>query len=511
MQHALIMPVTMAWFRRTGACLLLMFTLTTGALAQPAGPAPGWYNVLHYGAKAHKDSNSTAAIQRAIDDCHRQGGGTLYFPAGEYMSGQLYLKSNVSFFFETNATLYASRNPNDYKHRSGVYQADNQAALPNEQALFYGDSVCNIGFFGKGRLHGQAVRKWEPLREVDGFIAAETENARQAGIPMERYYATEPKIRLVYINNASELTFRDITLEESPDWSLHLGNTSNAVIDGVTILTSLEAGVNADGIDIDGCRNVRIANCYIATGDDAICLKSTVRKGVYHPCENIVVNNCTLVSTSTALKIGTESHGDFRNIIFSNCTVSNTNRGISIVVRDGALVEDVYFTNLIINCSRKHFNWWGDADPIRFILLKRNPDSRLGTIRNIYVRDVVARGQGTSLIRGFEGRPLENIVLENVRLELASESLPDKRATDILRLENAKDITLRNVVLAWDTARGREAKWASALNSRLVNGLRVEGLQLKGSGGKGKLIRLEKTTGLYTSGEWNEGQVENAQ
>jgi hypothetical protein len=317
---------------------------------------------------------------------------------------------------------------------------------------------------------------------------------------MERYYAMEPKIRLVYINNASHLTFRDITLEESPDWSLHLGNTDNAVIDGVTILTSLDAGVNADGIDIDGCRNVRIANCHIETGDDAICLKSTVRKGVYHPCENIVVNNCTLVSTSTALKIGTESHGNFNHIIFSNCVIRNSNRGISIVVRDGSAVENVYFTNLIIECDRKHFNWWGDGDPIRFILLKRNGDSRLGNIRNIYLQNITATGMGTSLIKGFEGRPLQNIVLDNVRLTMQAESLPDKRAENILKVENVSGITLRHVSLGWDTTKGKEAKWTHAVHARQVKDLNLQWLKIEGGDGKTKPIRLGKTSGLQAEG-----------
>lgn len=466
----------------------------------PATAQPGWMNVTQHGVVANKDSVSTAALQRLIDECHQRGGGTLYFPAGEYCSGQLYLRSHVSFWLEANATLYASTNAAHYKPRSGAYIADNQTALPNEQALFYGDSVSHIGFYGKGRLHGQARRVWEPLREVDKFIERETENARQSGIKMERYYALEPKIRLIYIHKAAHITVRDITLEESPDWTLHLGHTDNAVIDGITLLSSLTAGVNADGIDIDGCRNVRISNCHIATGDDAICLKSTNRYGEYSACENIVVNNCTLTSTSTALKIGTESHGDFRNIIFSNCVISNTNRGISIVVRDGATVENVTFSDLIIHCNRKHFNWWGDGDPIRFILLKRNADSRLGRIRNVYVRNVLASGQGSSLIKGYEGRPLENIVLENVRLEMSAESLPDKRATDILQLQQLQNASLRNVQLVWNDADGREARWAWALHARQVSGLRLMDVEVNGRGGKQRPIRLDSCSRISTSG-----------
>ncbi len=484
----------------SGLFLILIFAFGIETHSQRAETVSGWINVLHYGVRACKDSNSTESIQRAIDDCHHSGGGTLFFPSGEYMAGQLYLKSNVSFFFEANATLYASRNPDHYRKRSGDYSADNQAALPNELALFYGDSVHHIGFYGKGRIHGQAERIWEPLRKVDLFIEKETENARKAGIPMERFYVTEPKARLVFINNASHITFRDITLEESPDWTLHLGNTDNAVIDGITILSSLDAGVNSDGIDIDGCRNVRIANCHIATGDDAICLKSTVWRGNYHPCENIVVNNCTLISTSTALKIGTETHGDFRNIIFSNCTVRNSNRGISIVVRDGATVENVLFSNLLIECNRKPFFWWGNGEPICIVLLKRNSDSRLGTIRNIRVSNVIARGQGTSLISGYEGKPLENIVLDNLQLLMQAEGLPDKRATDVLQLERITGINLRHVNLGWDSSQGSEPLWRAALLARKVKDLHLQWFTVYPAIRNNRIIRLEETPYVKTEG-----------
>jgi polygalacturonase len=225
-------------------------------------------------------------------------------------------------------------------------------------------------------------------------------------------------------------------------------------------------------------------------------LKSTIKNGIFHPCENIVVNNCTLESSSTALKIGTESHGNFNHIIFSNCVIRNSNRGISIVVRDGAIVENIFFTNLIIECNRKPFFWWGDADPIRFILLKRNPDSRLGVIRNVFVTNVVAKGQGTSLLQGFEGRPLENIVFDNVTLMLEPESLPDKRATDILQINSAKDVTLRNLTLGWNSTPTNGSKWNYAIRTNTLKHLTIQSLVLKEPIKKDRLLYFQNTTDL---------------
>jgi polygalacturonase len=328
-------------------------------------------------------------------------------------------------------------------------------------------------------------------------------NAKAYGISMQRFYAKDPKVKLVFINRAKDITVRDITLEESPDWGLHIGNATNVLIEGITVLSSLEKGVNSDGIDIDGCKNVRISNCNIATGDDAICLKSTLRNGQYSSCENIVINNCTLVSTSTALKIGTESYGDFKDIIFSNCIIRNSNRGIGIIVRDGATVENILFTNLFIECNRKHFNWWGDGDPIRFILLKRNPESRLGIIKNIYVKNVIATGQGTSFIKGFDGKPLENIVLDNLTLMLQPELLPDKRATAILQIETANKITIKDATMGWDKERGVEKAWTFALDAKEVNGLTLDNIQCVNPINKTTLIQLSAISNLATGGTSN--------
>ncbi|MBC8035095.1 MAG: right-handed parallel beta-helix repeat-containing protein [Chitinophagaceae bacterium] len=450
-------------FRKASVVLsTLIFTIETQLVLEAQPVATGIYPVSMYGAAGIKDSICTAAIQKTIDHCALAGGGTVYFAPGGYTSGQLYLKSNVNIYIDAGATVYASRNPDHFLKPRVKYEADDQIHSPNETCLFYGDHVSNVSLLGKGTLDGQAAHTWEDLKKVDAFIDRETAIAKAAGILMKQFYVKEPKVRMVFINNARNIDIRGITVQNSPDWSVHLGNGDGIVIDGVTILSSLEKGVNSDGIDIDGCSNVRVSNCYISTGDDAICLKSTLRKGQFSDCRNIVVNNCTLASSSSALKIGTESHGNFKDIIFSNCVI-NSNRGINIVVRDGATVENVLFTDLVMTCTRRHFNWWGDGDPIRMVVLKRTPQSRLGQIRNVTIRNVIARGAGTSSLMGFEERPLENIVLENIDITMEAEALPDRRATDIMNIDRIKGLRMQNIKLTWDTLKGILPAWGCAL------------------------------------------------
>ena len=459
-------------------CRLLLFvniTFCTSLFAQTKE-----FNIKNFGAIEAGSQNCAAAIQKTIDACALAGGGKIYFPAGKYLTSTFFLKSNVFLYLEAGAEILASRNPTDYTQSKGIYSTETDVPC-----LIMADKLENIGFEGPGKINGQAEHEWSDLKEMDNFIKNEIETAQKAGIEMKRAYAKDPKVCLFYITNCKNVRMSQITITASPNWAVHLANCSDVMIQGISLYSSLDKGVNSDGLDIDACKNVRIADCHIETGDDAICLKSTNKNGVYNSCENVTVTNCTLISTSTALKIGTESHGDFKNIVFSNSVISNTNRGIGIFVRDGANVDGVIFSNLVIECRRKHFNWWGDGDPIRFVLLKRKPESRMGSIRNVLVSNVIARGQGTSLIAGFEGegstpfKNLENIRIDNVHITQESEELADKRATSILKIKQISGVSIRNSSFLFAKT-NTEPLWNSAIEAINIQKLDMENCQVDG-------------------------------
>lgn len=123
-------------------------------------------------------------------------------------------------------------------------------------------------------------------------------------------------------------------------------------------------------MDIDGCNNVMINNCRIDTGDDALCLKTTLLNGQSRPCSYITITNCILTSSSAALKLGTESHADFEHITVSNCIIKNANRGLNMIIRDGGSARNILFSNLTISTQRKETFWWGNGDPIWFTIQK---------------------------------------------------------------------------------------------------------------------------------------------
>lgn len=419
-------------------------------------------NVLNEGVVSDSNLVQTSRIQQLINKCATAGGGKIIFPAGAYKTGGLVLKSNITFRVETGATIIASRDTNDYK----VAQNNSGDIIP---CLLYAKDAQLISIEGNGVIDGKATHYWGDLDMVDGFINDITENARKAGVPMKRYFHYKPYTCMIYFENCKFVSIRDITLTFSQFWTLHARWTDYMTISGVKIFSDMEKGINADGIDIDGCRNVTVSDCIVQTADDAIVLKTTALHGESRSCENITVSNCILETSSTALKLGTESHADFRYITFSNCVIRNSNRGLSIVIRDGATAENIQFSNILLECTRRHFNWWGNADPIWLVVLKRRPDSRVGHIRNVTFNNIIAHGMGTSKLEGFEGKPLENIRMNNVQFFMKAENYIDKRADDAFRATNVNDLWLTDVSVKWDKS-AIEPLWRNAFTFENVKG-----------------------------------------
>ena len=433
------------------------------------------FNIKDYGAVGDSSTYEQSAIQKAIDVCFEAGGGRVYFPPGKYTTGTIVLKSNVDLHLEAGAILQASRDTNHYKNDFIIYKKNDSGKTGDgaTPVLIYANNAENISITGKGKIHGQASRTYEDLRSVDGFIAEETENARQSGVEMKMYYKIPPYTCMVFLEECKFVTIRDVSMIESTDWTLHFKWCENVFVEGVYIFSSLEQGVNADGIDVDGSKNVTISNCIIETGDDAIVLKTTQTFGEARPCENVTVTNCVLSSTSTGLKLGTESFADFRFITFNNCVIRDSNRGLSIVIRDGATAENILFSDITLNCDRKHFNWWGNGDPIWLVVKKRSADSKIGHIKNVTFRNIQAVGQGTSKLEGFPGHPISNIKLSQVSLTMEAEDKPDKRATHAFEAQNVTGLQLDDVQVNWDDSKGIEKDWQYNLHFKDVTQLYI--------------------------------------
>jgi polygalacturonase/rhamnogalacturonyl hydrolase YesR len=377
------------------------------ALLQPSPASPqtgksGVWDVFDYGAKGDGQTMDTHAIQAAIDRCHLAGGGRVYLHGGRFLSGTIYLKSNVSLHIENGATLLGSKHQQDYPVRPSKLPSYHGTYLTNRM-LVYAEDADNISISGDGTIDGNG----------EDFFG------------IDQLEALTERPRIIHLRGCRNIRIQNITLRNSASWVQSYMSCENLLIDGITVDSRENRdirkarfadapGRNTDGLDIVDCRNVRIAHCFINSGDDGICLKSLSRK---EACRNIVITNCVITTNASGIKIGTESVGGFQDIVISNCTIYDTRLGgVDVMCVDGATVERI----LVSGITLRNIN--GAALFVR--LGKRGRMHRAdetpgaGSIRDISFRDIYGTGierYGCS-ITGVPGAPVENILLDNINL-----------------------------------------------------------------------------------------------
>lgn len=374
------------------------------------------YNVLDYGALGNGTDKDTEAIQNAIDACHRQGGGKVVLPGGRtYCSGSLVLRSDVEFCVESGAVLKASTDPQDYQFLDSEREwTDFQSnGVPSYINCEYNGRPYRYFIYAKG---GENIR-------ITGFGTIDGSEEMYYGKTIQYHIegAYYPRIPLILMEDVRHLTVRDITLARCAFWTLHMAGCKDVLVDSVRILNNLKMA-NSDGIDPDHCENVRIVNCHVECGDDCIVLKNTKGFETYGPCKNILISGCTLVSTSSAIKIGTESEDDFERIIIENCCISGTNRGISLQLRDKGNIRNVLISNIHVETRRFSEQWWGRAEPIYITVLDRKDGVTAGQIQNIRLRDISCEGENGFFISGSQGHVIKDISLEHIRLIMRKQS-----------------------------------------------------------------------------------------
>jgi hypothetical protein len=454
----------MAWL-----CFALLVSLPAPLLGAEGNVSI--FNVKNYGATGKKADNAQKAIQKAVDACAEAGGGTVYLPPGEYTSGTIHLRSHVRLYVETGATLFASQD----------------SAVFDKSTLLYGEDLENISIEGRGTVDGQAEYEWRLNDIDDAYIRDNQLLAQSLGKSLMRSF---PKARpkpsvyphMVLLLRCKDVRIAGLSFLHSPSWTINPYACERLTIDGVYIHTSLKDGVWADGIDPDGCKDVRIANSTIETGDDAIVFYSSNIWGPPLPCENITITNCRLSSASSALKFCDGNMNSVRNVTVDNCVITGANRGIAFMVYDGGYIENVVLSNLIINCQRFDWFWWGNGDPIYFTIQRRSESQGLplkpdeppaGSIRNVIIRNVIAHGKGSCLILGHPNSWLQNVSLENIKLFLSTDpSAAYDRTVNAMQFRYARDLKVRDLEVIWD--KPELSQWQSALYFQDVEGLKLE-------------------------------------
>lgn len=350
-------------------------------------------SVTDHGAIPNSPQIQTAAVQSAIDAASNRGGGTVFIPAGVFLTGTLVLHSHVTLHLDNGAVLKGSTDLKDYPEVKGGFL--DAVGQNRNRCLLYAEGTVNTTISGRGTIDGSGA----------SFVH------EQDGRPF--------MIRFI---DCRDIHVTGVTLKDSPGWVSHYLGCENVFIHGINICSHVNG--NNDGIDVDSCRRVRISDCDIDTGDDAVCIKSTRST----PSEDIVVTGCRISSVWGALKLGTESAGDFRNIIFSNIVIRDTcGGGLKLISMDGCRMENVLVENIIMdNVSGPIFLRLGSRlrqyfpdQPKRDIGIARGLTIRNVTI-NVWEKGYLLYGKyprkAGIIVTGIPGHPIEDVTFDNVRV-----------------------------------------------------------------------------------------------
>ncbi len=373
------------------------------------------YCITEHGAVADGKTVNTKAIQAAVDACAAAGGGRVVVPGGTFISGPVFLKSNTEFHLSSGAVLkadpdmgaYGAVDVRTHGHHINSFQA----------SLITAVQATNVAVTGRGMLDGNGKVWWDEISAGRG-------GARPV---------------LVYFLDCDRVLLADVTLKDSPAWTVLPLLCRDVEIRSIKIVNPWCTGPNCDGIDVHSCRNVRISDCIIDTGDDGICLKSIPdwfvsacgdNAGVPTmqvdyalprvPCENVTIENCIVMRAHSGVAIWAEVIGGLRNVTVTNCVFDGTRTGIQFqrYPYPGGYVRDVTISNIVmrrveigIQLTTRLDGWFPKLNP--------GPDPETTPeFHNIRICNVTGTQiNAAGVMLGMEKNPVHDIEISQIRME----------------------------------------------------------------------------------------------
>lgn len=404
-------------------------------IKKQAIPEKNIYNIKNYGADTDKADNAPF-INAAINDANKTG-GTVLITGGEYVTTTIVLKSGVTLFIADGSSIISNKTGKGYeKHRAIVY-AKNCSNI----TITGGGKIC-----GNGHLFGRKP-------------AAESNNTKPSDyidvIEMRRDYRSQLRFAHeskyggpVTLTNCSNITVKNIIIENSAYWTFKLSNCNKVNISDFVINNNRNVA-NADGIDIAGSNDISISHCFISTADDGIVIKNAIWLGNIAAMNSITITNCEIISRTNAIKVGTETTYDISNISISNCRLFMTDlypgsvSGISLEACDGTKLSDVNIKNIIMNrCTCPVFIRLGNRNRAAEVNAQSANAIEFGAkaqkggetdkkrfdgaseIKDIHISDIKADGvELPIIIAGYKQKGktkrVKNVTLENIDLNYA--------------------------------------------------------------------------------------------
>lgn len=439
------------------------------AFVSVSSAANGWLNILDEGGN-NKGILCTEAIQKAIDKAEKNGGGTIYFPAGEYLTGALRLKNNITLHLDAGSILKFSTNFDHYL--PFVQLRWEGTVMKSFSPLLYAKDVENVTITGRGTIDGQGEAWWKEIWRIESSkekleLTKYQKMTQEANADLETapYYARTRSYLfhrppLFQAFNCKNVRIEGVTIQNSPFWTINPAFCDNVTIDGVTIFNPYSP--NTDGINPTSCKNVHISNCHISVGDDCITIKSgrdaDGRKWAT-PTENVTITNCTMLNGHGGVVIGSEMSGGIKKITIANCVFDGTDRGIRLKAARGrgGVVEEIRVSNIVMNNIKQEafmLNLFYDKNTVEEPVTERTP-----IYRNIHISNVTGTNVNTAgRVIGIPEMPVHNLSFSNINMD-AKEGFSIHTATDVefhdvkvsttlgasFKIENVKNIILDNV------------------------------------------------------------------
>jgi polygalacturonase len=434
---------------------LIILTLLLGTTLSQSQSV--WTNVKDRGADPSGNVKCTKVISDIIGELSSKGGGTVYFPAGTYLTGPIIMKSNITLWVEAGAVIKFSDDFDDYLPMVPSRWED--VRVKNFVSQVYAYQCENISIRGRGHFEGQGKKWWDFMRSVGPKQQAESkwqeifkkENeallAKNVYIRAKNNFLRPPMVTTYECKN---VLIEGVSFSNPPFWTIMPAFTDNITITGITI-ENPGGSPNTDGIDPSSCRNVHISNCHISVGDDCIVIKSgrdEDGREAARPTENITITNCTMLDGHGGVVIGSEMSGNVKRVTITNCVFEGTDRGIRIKTMRGrgGVVEDIRVSNIIMNNMVNE----GVLITLRYQRTEPGPLSeRTPAVNNVQISNINIRGaQRPIAIYGLEERDVSQISFNDMQIFSSQGIL----------VENGSDISFHDIRMEIKEGSALEAK-----------------------------------------------------